>query len=83
MKRMSREELMEAALDRIQAKWPDIDRDVERTAMQNWDDWRLATAYIEADDPETHEELYKLYDRPDPRYDSADEGGLVGGDLLG
>ena len=85
MKKIPRDELLNAALDRIEQRWPGIDRDAERQLMQSWSDRRLAVAYLPDDTPESYyEEAAAVYGDDDiRRYDSADDGGLAGADPLG
>lgn len=79
MNKMTRTDLLESALDRIQAKWPGVDRAAEAKSMADWSDRRLATEYMPDGTPDSYyEEAAKVYGDDDIGYDSADDGGLVG-----
>lgn len=61
----SHDQLLDEALERIKDRWPNIDEAKERATMQDWDDFRLATAYLPDDTPESvYDAAAKSYGMP-------------------
>ena len=81
MTKRDHNELLNAAVQRAAAKWPNINVDAERASMSEWSDLRLATAYLPNSTPDSvFDDMEALYG-PAPS-DIADRAGLCGVDPL-
>ena len=73
----TRQQLMSTCLQRVLEKFPGVNAEKEREEMAGWSDYRLATAYLPDDTPDTvYEQAASMYDGA-PKLDAEDIKSLV------